>query len=601
MAMKVLIAVEDVTTRAMLEEVLRREGYDAVVAENGRVAAETLSSTEGPRLALLDGMLPELDGPAICREVRGRRKQPYVYIILLAFKSGDEEAFDGLEAGADDILTKPFDAGELRVRLRTAHRMMQLEDRLAYNALHDALTQLPNRSVFLERLSQCVLRAKKHPDYKFAVLLVDLDGFKKVNAGLGHRAADQLIFETAVRLTRSIRSDDLLSRPVNFAGVAQHGSEDTVARLGGDEFIVVLEDIRNASDALRVAERIQQQLAFPLLIRGHEVFTTASVGIALSDSGYETAEEMLRDADTALHRAKGLGESRCEIFDRTMHVTAVNRLKLETDLRRGIEREEFRLHYLPIVSLKSGHIQGFEALLRWQRPGTGLVAPLEFLTVAEETGLIGIIGKWVLSEACRKAKAWNEQFPSGPPITMAVNISAKQFAQPGLATHVAQVLQETGLDACNLTLELTESAAMRDPERTAVILGELKALGVRVSVDDFGTGYSSLSYLQRFPIDTLKIDRSFVSDIEENKESQEIVQAIVTLAHNLRMEVVAEGSDTTGQLKRLRDLGCEFVEGYYFSKPLDQEAATEYLRTSGLRPQTSCEPLATQLSTIRLP
>jgi predicted signal transduction protein with EAL and GGDEF domain len=597
--MKALIATNEISTRHAAEQVLFREGYEVLRATNGRAAADTLCSTEGPRLAILDRGIPEFEGPAVCREVRERRKHPHVYMILLASKGADKEVLDGLEAGADDVLTKPFDPQELKARLRVAQRMMLLEDRLAYNALHDSLTQLPNRSVFLERLGHCVVRAKRHQDYKFAVLLVDIDGFKGVNASLGHRAGDQLIFETGVRLTRAIRSDDLLSRAVNYGGVAQHGSEDSVARLGGDEFTIILEDIHTASDALRVAERIQKQLAIPLQIRGHEVFTTASVGIALSDSGYESAEEMLRDADAAMHRARSLSESKYEIFDRAMHERAVHRLKLEADLRRAIERQEFRLHYLPIVSLQDGRFQAFEALIRWERPGTGLLAPLEFLTVAEETGLIRTIGKWVLHEACRQAKAWNQEFSAGPAIHIAVNISAKQFIPHELVTHVEEALRETGFEASNLELEITESVAMRDPERAAEILNELKAIGVRLSLDDFGTGYSSLSYLRRFPIDTLKIDRSFIFDIETNPGSMEIVQAIVTLAHNLRMQVVAEGPETAGQLQLLRELRCEYAQGFYYSKPVDHPEALQLLLKNRASGQLNPDLAATQTNLIQ--
>jgi predicted signal transduction protein with EAL and GGDEF domain len=350
--------------------------------------------------------------------------------------------------------------------------------------------------------------------------------------------------------------------------------------MGGDEFTILLVDIRDASDGIRVAERIQQKLASPFLISGQEVSITASIGIALSATGYSTAEDILRDADTAMYRAKALGKARYEICDPAMHTRAVSRLKLETDLRCAMDREEFRVHYQPVVSLRDCRIIGFEALLRWQRPGFGLVMPAEFVPVAEETGLILFSGLWVLREACRQMRAWNLQFPSDPAFTVAVNISGKQFAQPDLVSQVGHILREACLDPHCLKLELTESVTMRDVERAARILGELKTLGVRLSMDDFGTGYSSLSHLRRFPLDTLKIDRSFVSEMENSSESRAIVQMIMSLGSSLGMEMVAEGVETAEQASLLESLGCEYAQGYFFSKPIDQKGMAEVLLKS---------------------
>ncbi|HYL09881.1 MAG TPA: EAL domain-containing protein [Candidatus Acidoferrales bacterium] len=574
--MRILVADDDPTARRLLKAVLERAGYEVLAAENGRAAAEQLSRPDGPRLALLDWMMPELDGPGVCREVRSSREQPHVHIILVTAKDSRENIVAGLEAGADDYLTKPFSSEELLARLKRGQRIMQLEDKLVHNALHDSLTELPNRALFLDRLAHCIRRAERHPEYKFAVLFVDLDRFKIVNDSLGHLAGDKLLVDIARRLTRSIRRNDLVSRPRD-AGATVRGGEDTLARLGGDEFTILLEDIQDASDGIRVAERIQQQLASPLSINSQEIFATASIGIALSDTAYKAAEDMVRDADIAVHRAKAQGGSRCEIFDRAMHVSAVGRLKLETDLRRAIEHNQFRLHYQPIVSLGDRHIIGFEALLRWQRPGNGLVPPGEFLPVAEETGLIVSIGRWAIREACRQMKEWNRLLSSAPPLTMAVNISAKQFAQPNLVSEIMQVLRDTGLDPGCLKLELTESLTMRDAEHTAAIVDELRALGVRLSIDDFGTGYSSLSYLRRFAIDTLKIDRSFVSGMSGNVECFEIVKTIMTLAHNLGMAVVAEGTETAEQVRQLESLACEYAQGYFFSRPVDSESVEQML------------------------
>lgn len=481
-----------------------------------------------------------------------------------------------------------LDAGLIKVMVHVGTQLGRVierkrhEDKLLHNAFHDPLTQLPNRTLLLDRLSHCIRKAKRHPNYKFAVLFVDLDRFKIVNDSLGRRAGDRLIVEIAQRLLRSIRSADLVSRPADPQRPTQQLDEGTLARLGGDEFAVLLDDIRDASDSVRVAERIQQQLASPFLIGKQEVFSTASIGIAFSDTGYSLAEDMLRDADTAMYRAKTLGGSRCEVFDPGMHASAVSRLKLETDLRRAIEREEFRVYYQPIVSLQDFHITGFEALVRWQRPGLGLVMPADFISIAEESGLIVLIGKWVLQEACRQMHAWHRQFPSDPPLTVAVNVSAKQFTEPDLVGQIRQVLRDSGLDPRGLKLEVTESVSMRNAERTTQILEELKALGTHASIDDFGTGYSSLSYLRRFPLDTLKIDRSFISDMENN-ESLEVVRTIVTLAHKIGLAVVAEGVETAEQVDQLKSLACESAQGYFFFKPLDPGAMTQELFQSGWR------------------
>ena len=353
-----------------------------------------------------------------------------------------------------------------------------------------------------------------------------------------------------------------------------------MARVGGDKFTILLDNIRNASEGIRVAERIQKSIQAPFDVDGQAVFTTASVGIAFSGSGYSAAEDMLGDANTAMARAKILGKARYEMCDPSMHATAAGRFRLETDLRRATEKQEFLIHYQPIVSLIDFRITGFEALVRWQRPGFGLVMPGGFISAAEDTGLILWIGEWVLQQACRQICAWNLQFPSASPFTMAVNISAKQFAQANLVSQISQVLSTTGLVPEILRLELTESVTMRDEERTTRILSELRSLGVRLCIDDFGTGYSSLSYLRRFALDILKIDRSFVTDMLNNNESQEIVKTILSLGKNLRMKVVAEGVETREQMNLLKSLGCEFAQGYLFSRPLDSAAVERTLAAS---------------------
>jgi len=453
----------------------------------------------------------------------------------------------------------------------------QVEQELVHNALHDSLTNMPNRVSFLDHLQREVVRTKHDPSRRFAVLFVDIDDFKKVNDSLGHSIGDQLISEIGLRLTRSLRGSDTISRPIATEGPEKPKGENTLARLGGDEFTVLLVDIKDPSDVIRAAKRIQSILAIPFTLSGQEVFVSASVGIALSTTPHSTAKDLLRDADIAMYRAKSLGKARFEMFDTAMHVQAVNRLKLEGELQRAVEREEFRLFYQPIISLHGGRITGFEALLRWQPPNQGLVGPAEFIGVAEETGLILPIGKWVLNQACQQARLWQTQYPSDPPLTISVNISAKQFTQSNLAEEIQLVLEQTGLPPSSLELEITETVAMEDTERATNILSRLKALGVRLAIDDFGTGYSSLNYLRRLPFDTLKIDRSFISNMGGGNDSRDIVAIIVMLARNLGLHAVAEGLETAEHVNHLQELNCEFGQGYFFSKPTDEETMGKLL------------------------
>lgn len=434
------------------------------------------------------------------------------------------------------------------------------EAQLIHNALYDSLTGLPNRTLWTRRLEEAIAKAQQCQDYLFAVLFLDLDRFKLVNDSLGHLAGDQLLVAIAKRLQTTLRPTD------------------TVARLGGDEFGILLTNIRELENISNVVSRIQASVRQPLKLEGQEVFTTSSIGIALSSAGYDSPQDLMRDADIAMYRAKALGKARYCLFNKTMHQIAVNRLRLETDLRRALERQELRLHYQPIVSLRTGEITGFEALVRWEHPEQGLVSPNEFIPVAEETGLINPIGWWVLREACLKLRIWQLTFPRETPLTMSVNLSGKQFAQPGLIEQVDLILRETGCDRNSLKLELTESAIMDHSDANS-ILENLRALGVKLDIDDFGIGYSSLDRLYQFPINTLKIDKSFISRIDAGGRNVEIVKAMVNLAHILGMNMVAEGVETAQQLNLLQTLNCEFAQGYFFSKPLDSKAA-ETLLTS---------------------
>jgi PAS domain S-box-containing protein len=481
-----------------------------------------------------------------------------------------------VEAVARNLLNNPNILGVV-VNGRDISARKTAEERLTHNAFHDVLTNLPNRALFLDRLRRAFYNARRHPDYLFAVLFIDLDNFKIVNDSLGHTCGDQLIVAVAERILGALRQEEGVSRNEIRIGPERPPGDDTLARFGGDEFTVLLVDVRHPRNALRVGARIHESLAAPFLLSGQEVFASASIGIATSDTPVNVPDDLLRAADTAMYRAKTSGKGRCEVFNTEMHSLAVNRLRLESDMRRALERGEFRLNFQPIVSLADSRIVGFEALIRWERPQVGLVSPDEFINTAEETGLIVPIGQWVLNQACEKAHCWNCDPSRAAPLTMCVNISARQFAQPDLVFQIGEALQQSGLNPAHLKLEITESVAMSDAERTETILWQLKSLGIGLSIDDFGTGYSSLSYLRRFPVNTLKIDRSFISGIGNENESGEIVRTIVTLAHNLALDVVAEGVETADQAALLKQIGSEFAQGYFFHRPIDEQAIEDLI------------------------
>jgi PAS domain S-box-containing protein len=453
------------------------------------------------------------------------------------------------------------------------------EEKLDHLSFHDGLTNLPNRALFLDRLQRAITQSRRHTDFRFAVLFIDIDEFKVFNDSLGHVAGDALLIQIAQRLSVCLRGADTISRPRLGGATGPFVGESTLARPGGDEFTVLLEELHDPSDTVRVAERIQQRLAVPFDLNGQEIVLTVSIGVAFSGNAGAEAQDVLGDAEIAMYRAKSAGKGRCEVFDHAMHAGAIKRLQLETDLRKAIELNQLRVYYQPIVSLRTGQIIGFEALSRWQRPER-LVMPGEFIAVADETGLILPINRQLLYDACRQLRAWQGLFPSDPPLTLNVNITPKQFAQPELASQIGKTLQETGLDPRCINLEITETIAMADAARSAVVLSELKALGVSLDIDDFGTGYSSLSRLQGFPVDTLKIDRAFISRIDTDLATHEIVRVIVMLAHGLRMKVVAEGVENQAQVDLLKDIGCELAQGYLYSKPVAAETIELLLRTN---------------------
>lgn len=448
-------------------------------------------------------------------------------------------------------------------RKKTDKALRDSTDRLTYNAFHDSLTGLPNRALFMDRLARAIEHGKRDRDYLFAVLCLDLNQFKVINDSLGHSLGDLLLIAIAQNLAACLRPSD------------------TIARLGGDEFTILLDGLSDISDAIRITERLQAELRLPIPLDGHEVFTAASIGIAFGTTNYDRPEDLLRDADIAMYRAKMRGE-RYEIFNASMHERAIVRFQLERELRRAIERQEFLVYFQPIVSLATGRVKGFEALVRWQHPERGILSPANFVLIAEETGLLDRIDRWVMREACRQVQQWSQQMTDEFPLLISVNLANKQFAQPNIVEQIDEILQETGLDAPRLKLEITEEVIMENDESAISKLEQLKGLGIQLSIDDFGIGYSSLSRLHRFPINELKIDRSFISPIGFENSTFEIAETIITLAQKLDLNVTAEGIETAEQLSRLRDLNCPYGQGYFFSRPLNSQAAEALLVT---RPQ----------------
>ena len=484
-----------------------------------------------------------------------------------------------LESTASPIRNEKGQTDKLVIVNRDITERKRAEEMLAHNAFHDGLTNLPNRALFLDRLQQALTLSKRHPNYKFAVLLIDVDEFKIINDSLGHAAGDDLLIQIGQRLKESVRRADTVSRPRASDVPDRPANDDTLARLGGDEFTILLDDIRDPIEAVRVAERMQAELAIPFVVNQQGIVISASIGIAASTSPHTHAEDLLRDADIAMYRAKRAGKACCEVSDTAMHENAVKRLQLETDLRKALDQAQFRVYYQPIVSLQTGKITGFEALTRWQRP-EGILAPIAFIAVAEETGLIIPMNRQLLREACQHLRSWQSEFPSDSPLTMSVNITSREFVQPDLVSEIRKSLDQTGVDPGCLQLEIIETIAMGDAEKSGHVLAQLKALGVRLSIDDFGTGYSSLSRLRRIPVDTLKIDRAFISNMDTDPENREIVRAIIVLAHNLGLKVVAEGTEKQEHIDLLKQFNCEMAQGYLFSRPADDQAMLKLLASN---------------------
>ncbi len=489
---------------------------------------------------------------------------------ILLMPVSREDKFLGYMGFAQISETRKWNEDDLRL-LRVGCEMLsnylarkEAEDKLKYDAFHDNLTSLPNRALVMERLVHSLQRLDRRPNALFAVLFIDLDRFKPINDSLGHHAGDLLLKEVSRRLLECVRQ------------------ADTVARLGGDEFITVLEELEQAQEAEQIAERILKKLSEPFAVCGQTVYISCSIGISLLDQSYENPQDVLRDADIAMYRAKLEGKSRFVVFHKSMQARTLSTFKLASDLRQALLRDEFELHYQPVISLSDGKIKSFEALVRWNHPELGRVSPVEFIPIAEECGLMGQLGTWVLNTACRQNKVWHDA--GYQDLSIAVNVSARQFYEETLCDQIRNILDETGLHPKHLKVELTEGILMENIEGNIQMMQDLKNLGIQILIDDFGTGYSSLSYLKRFPLSTLKIDQSFIRDVPSGTDDTAITSTIIAMAQSLNLSVIAEGVENREQLAFLKGKGCHQVQGYFFSKPLDVDEASVFLSESDLRP-----------------
>jgi diguanylate cyclase (GGDEF)-like protein len=596
----ILIIDDTADNLRILSSILVRVGYKVRKALNWQMAF-TACQTQLPDLILLDIMMPEVDGYEICQRFKQDRETADIPIIFI---SALDDIFDKVKAfkvGGVDYITKPFEFAEVIVRVqnqlelrsaqleilklndrleeRVKQRTLELEHtlqklqteissrqelqtKLLESALRDALTNLPNRVFFINRLEQALNRAKLESDYHFAVLFLDCDRFKIINDSLGHLVGDRLLVAIAERLKTSLS-------PL-----------DTLARLGGDEFGILLENVSDIEMIISIAESILNSLSQHFNVSRYQVFVNISIGINWGNINYEKPEYLLRDADTAMYRAKELGRGRYHVFDPKMHREAIQTLELENDLRRAVKKQELIVYYQPIISLKTGSIIGFEALVRWQHPLKGLILPTEFIPVAEETGLIHAIDTWVLKTACNQLCIWQNHPAVPKPLYISVNLSAKLFLQPNFIAQIDQIIYETKVNPTLLELEITESAIMENSVDVKTTLQELKERNIRLTMDDFGTGYSSLSYLHNFPLSNLKIDKSFLTLMQNNHENMGLVPAMIGIAHSMGMKAIAEGVETSEQLAQIRDLNCNFAQGNLFSQPMEPQLMLDLILTA---------------------
>jgi len=572
---KILVSDDDLNVRLLTRQCLEAEGMIVVEAANG---PETLDVfvRERPDLVFLDVEMPGMNGLEVCKRIR-KMPQGESIPIMIVTGSNDRQSIDqGFEAGATQYKTKPVNwsllGRDVHYMLRASNAFNALkrqEDRLRYLAYYDPLTSLPNRRSFNEQLNRILKRSQRR-NSNAALLFIDLDHFKRINDSIGHGRGDRLLVEIAKRLTVELREDDAINYLTeNSAEDADDiGGGTEIARLGGDEFTVVLSDVPNIAHVELIAKRILNSLSEPIQLQSHNPVVTPSIGIALFPHDGTDPDTLVRNADTAMYVAKAEGRACYRFYDEDMNATAVEQLKMEEELRHALRNDELELRYQPQVDIRNGKVVSMEALVRWKHPQRGMVSPLEFIPVAESTGQIIELGEWVLSEVARHCSYW-DTLPIDK-FRICVNISPMQFNHTDLPAYIEKFLENSGLDANRLELEFTESAIMTDAETNIAKLCELKAIGLDLAVDDFGTGYSSLSYLKRFPIDTLKIDQSFIADLD-TADGAAIVDAILALAKALNLRVIAEGIETQDQLRYLVKKQCTLLQGYYFSRPIYPE------------------------------
>ena len=559
-----LLLLEDCLTDAeLILDVLREAGFELAARRVDSQADYLRELAQPPDLILSDFSMPQFTARDALRLMQERGLD--IPFIVVSGCIGEEMAVECMRAGATDYLLKDrlgrlgHSVTQALDRKRLIEDNRQAEQRLFLETFHDSLTGLPNRALFMDRLDRVYQQSRRQSSHLFALLYLNLDGLRVVHDSLGPSAANHLLIEVSQRILRRVRS------------------ADTVARMEGDEFAFLLDNLKAVGNATRVADRLQREFSTPFTIEGRQIVLTASMGLTCCTTGYESGQHLLRDATTAMHRAKASGRSGFVMFDPAMHEQAMVRLMLEADLRQALERQEFRLEYQPIVALKAGHVAGFEALLRWEHPEYGLTRPEGFLEIATELGLMPQVGKRSLREACRQLAVWHAEFPQIRPLTVSVNFSLNQFADADLAGLVNEVLLATGVDPSSLKIGITESDIMQNPEAVTEVLKQIESQQIQTCLDDFGTGYSSLSYLQQLPITFLKIDQSFVRRLGADDDALAIVKTIIVLAHQLGRLVIAEGVETAEQLRILRSFGCEYGQGYWFAKPLPCADVSSFL------------------------